>query len=148
MELSMNLVVKIAIVLIVLVVISAFITTQSGTQFTQSDANRIFNEKCLYYKSSYNCDYNQATADADFPKFFDSCRSLYGSERDSFTCLDVYCQSCSGNNMDKSKMPLGTKCTSFCQSATGLLKVGQSNTVFCSRFSSECGSSGVNCDVC
>ena len=92
MELSMRYIISAAIVVVVLVTLSLFITTGTGPSISQGSANYIFSTKCLEYKQRA-CSWS-VTYDTDYSKYVSACKQIYGPDSDSESCLYVHCSSC------------------------------------------------------
>ncbi len=148
MELALKQITLLVLFIGVLITVSMFVMTQSSIELSKTEANRIFNTKCLEYKEKYSCNLGAADTDPDFGKFVDSCRVLYGSERESLTCLTKFCSYCDENRLRVADLADDTKCAAICEYTTGSRAIGLSTGLFCGKFRQKCGASGMTCDAC
>jgi hypothetical protein len=138
MELPTNIIIAIVIAVLVLVVLSAFFMNTTSPQITTTEAQRIFNDKCIEYGTK-NCDWS-VTKDASFNDFMKACRQLNGEEREAYSCLYVYCEQCKESTTDT------MACTSLCDEARSTYNLGGNTGPVCLQISTECPAT--ECDVC
>ncbi len=142
MELSIKTVITITLIIMVLVILSFFITSQSSAQVARSDVNRVFSTKCQEYNLK-ECDWT-VTKEKDFEEFLSACRSLYGSESESYSCLYLRCPACSKAEINKGQFDTQLRCASLCEQCEGDEKLGVKSTC-CQQFASQCSESIVRC---
>ena len=136
MQLPIKIIIIIAVAVMVLVALVAFFFQSSGSSFTRAEAERVFNTMCTTY-SQRQCDWS-VTYEQEFSTYLDACRTLYGPEREAFSCLYVLCQSC--------KETTDLRCSGLCNICNGHEFASVERTTCCSRFSAECGQ--FQCDSC
>jgi hypothetical protein len=107
MDLPMNVLVVLALVVLVLIVLSAFFFGQSGQQMTEAEANKIFNLNCENYRNA-NCQWRVTRSDS-FGEFLQACHVLYGPNQHEFSCLYDFCCGFSGD----------VSCQGFCSLCRG-----------------------------
>jgi hypothetical protein len=143
--------VLLSLILIVAVVLSAFLTTQSGIQIGKTDANRIFTTKCLDYNEKYSCEFQEVQRDPDFADFVNSCKTIYGQEREANSCLHSFCNSCDDGRLNKENLADSTVCESICESCIGSMRIGaySHRSICCAQYKSnpKCASSPA-CSAC
>jgi type II secretory pathway pseudopilin PulG len=139
MQLPLKLIVVVVIVVLILLVVSSFLISQSSQQLTQAEANRIFNTQCQQYASS-GCEWD-VTRGADFPQYLNACETLYGQERDSFSCLYSLCQACKEIEINQ------VKCAGMCNICEASDGIGIDPETCCSEFTAQCNGV-VECDTC
>ncbi|MCX6816095.1 MAG: hypothetical protein NT120_04555 [Candidatus Aenigmarchaeota archaeon] len=137
MELSFRVIITSAIVILVLVVMTFFIGTNSGEQITKANANSVFNSLCQNYKSK-QCDWS-VTRETTFSDFLKACRVLYGDGKESYSCLYNYCPAC------KIQGSTNLVCSSICERCRADSSIG-TRTMCCQQYSGQC--TGTTCDAC
>ena len=138
MQLPIKLIVVIAIVAMVLVVLSSLFLSSSGQSLTKAEAERIFNTQCITY-GQRSCNW-QVTYEADFQNYLKACRTIYGEQREAFSCLYSLCDRC----FESSDL----KCSGLCNICNGHDYASIARGECCSRYQGECASSSVNCKTC
>lgn len=138
MEMPSNTVVIVLILALVLAALGAFLLQSSSTSFSQSDAQRIFASQCQNYVQQ-GCEWD-VTYRNDFSNYLNACKSLFGQERDSYSCLYTLCKGCFQTS--------DLKCAGLCSICNGHEQASVDRKTCCSRFSLQCGSSGVDCSGC
>ncbi|MBI4896348.1 MAG: hypothetical protein HY832_02265 [Candidatus Aenigmarchaeota archaeon] len=137
MEFPIKVIVVLIIVGLVLVVMNSLLLGQTGKQFTQAEALRVFNTQCAAYREQ-RCDWS-VTKDASFDSFLQACRTLYGLEREALSCLYSLCQDC------KTFDPRSLACEGRCKLCEGSKKLGIDTTDCCTIYANECQGT---CDAC
>ena len=136
MQLPIKIIIIIIIAVMVLVSLILFFFQSSGSSLTRAQAERIFNTQCTTY-SQRQCDWS-VTYEPGFQNYLESCRVLYGQEREAFSCLYVLCQSC--------KQTTDIRCSGLCNICNGHESASVERQTCCSRFSAEC--TQFQCDAC
>ena len=146
MELSIKMITVSVSVVVLLVVLSFFITTQASGQISASDANRVFSTYCQNYKLN-GCSWD-VTKSAGFDEFLGACRSIYGSESEAYSCLYVSCPACSKGDIGDTDQGNGLRCASLCEQCRADTEISVKSTC-CQQFAMSCSGSGVSCrDIC
>lgn len=83
MELPISTVVILAVAVLVLIVVTAFFLSQSGSQFRTIDAQNKFNRLC----GTIKCNSQQLSAINKGSEFYKACQELYGSDISPARCL-------------------------------------------------------------
>ncbi len=126
MELSLHVIVILALAIIVLVSVLFFVFSQSGEQISKTEANRIFQEKCSLYRS-LNCDWG-VTHREDFDEFLKACQLLYGRQNLAFSCLGKYC----------CNKVTDAKCDGLCELCKANKKAGIDYNLCLDQYKKEC----------
>jgi hypothetical protein len=142
MELPLRSIIAMVIVALVLVVVSFFVTTSSGPQLQQGDAQRVFSTVCQQY-SQQKCEWS-VTKQVAFGEFMDACRTLYGDYRDKFSCLYSLCQAC--KEFEPTQQDVA--CAAISESCEANQKLGLSTATCCTNFRGTCSTSSVKSAVC
>lgn len=136
MELPLKVIVVAAILILVLVVVSSFFLQSTGESMTKAEAERVFSSRCLTY-GQRSCEWAVAY-EPEFQDYLKACRILYGSYRESFSCLYSLCSRCFES--------ADLKCSGLCYVCNGHEYSGVSREECCSKYRSECAGSAVKCD--
>lgn len=136
MQLPIKVIIIIAIAVMVLVALIALFLQSSGGSLTRAEAERIFNTMCTTYNQR-QCEW-PVTYEAEFANYLNACRTLYGQEREAFSCLYALCQGCKETN--------DLRCSGLCYICSGHESASVDRQVCCSRFSAEC--TQFQCDAC
>lgn len=143
MELSIKTITLAVLLVIVLSVLSIFLSSQSASQIQSGDATRIFNTYCQSYKAA-DCSWD-VTKQESFNEFLDACRSIYGQESEAYSCLYISCTPCSKGDINRES---GLECASLCEQCRGNSALDIRSSC-CQQFALTCSSSNVNCrDTC
>ncbi len=135
MQLPIKIIIIVAIAVMALAALSAFFFQSSGSSLTRTQAERIFNTQCTTY-GQRQCDWS-VTYEPQFQNYLDACRVLHGQEREAFSCLYVLCSAC--------KETTNLRCSGLCNICNGHESASVERQTCCSRFSSECSGSDVDC---
>jgi hypothetical protein len=144
MELPLRTIIVMIIVALVLVVLSFFISTSSGPQITQGDAQRVFSTMCQQYKPQ-GCPWS-VTKESSFSQFLGACRTLYGDYRDKFSCLYSLCEACNDNSLKPTQPDIA--CAAIAESCEANQKLGVSTGACCANFRSTCTGVSVQAAAC
>lgn len=136
MELPLKAVIVVVILALVLVSVSLFFLQSSGQSLTKAEAERIFSTQCLTY-GQRACEW-AVTYEPQFQEYLKACRVLYGSYRESFSCLYSLCSRCFES--------ADLKCSGLCHLCNGHEYSGVSRQECCSRYANECSASSVKCE--
>ncbi len=141
MELSTKAVVLIVVMVLVVIVLVSFFLFQSGSQISKADAKSIFEQKCIDY-GKRSCPWD-VTEEQGFDNFLQSCKVLYGSEREAFSCIYSLCGQCKGFEIEN------LECAARCSAIQGLQKKGGSDIpALCTEYKSDSRCGSVQCGVC
>ena len=137
MELPIKTITIVVILALLLVIVTTFLFQSSGTSLTKAEAERIFSAQCQSYVQQ-GCEWDSTYA-PDFSKYLNACRTLYGQERDSYSCLYTLCKGCFETN--------DIKCAGLCSICNGHQDVSIDRKTCCARFNAQCGTS-LDCNAC
>jgi len=138
MEISTRIIVVLVLVLLVVVVISSFFLFQTGTSAGKAQAEAVFRSQCLSYQKQ-NCAW-RVTEMPEFQGFVDSCKILYGQDREAFSCLYSLCTQCKSFALEN------VRCESICRGIDGEKTLGNDINEACGIYKSDCGK--VACRIC
>jgi len=132
-ELPIGIIVVIAIASLVLVSLLLMLTFQTGSAGASGDIQQIFNTRCNLYKAE-GCGW-ELTKSSGFDQFLSACQSIYGADRQEFSCLFQLCCQTSEN----------IESDGLCSTCQGLKEAGVSNAACCQQYRDQFGSA---CAVC
>src|SRR5687768_17384322 len=131
MDLPVKTIAIVVILALVLVVLVTFLFQSSGTSLNKADAERIFSSQCQTYVQR-GCSWD-VTYESGFDNYLSACRTLYGEERESYSCLYTLCKGCFETN--------DLRCSSLCNICNGHEDASVDRKTCCTRFNAQCGSS-------
>lgn len=135
--LSTTAIVILILAAVVLAAILYFIFFQAASEMTQAEANSIFYGKCSDYRAR-KCDW-AVTYEEDFGRFVQACRHLFGTFRDSYSCLYSMCPDCKELNLGD------VKCSGLCRLCEGNHYASIKTKDCCLRYKNECST---GCELC
>ncbi len=138
MDLPVKAVVLIVIAVLLLVSLGSFFIFRTGQSAGEVDARKTFGDMCLSFDSR-GCPWN-VTEDANFGNFINACKIIYGQDKEAFTCLYSFCDSC------KKFDPAFSACAGRCTQLQGQSKVGIDIGAGCTLYKADC--TGLKCGVC
>lgn len=135
MELPTKVIIIVAIVVLTLVAITTFFLQSTGETLSRADAERVFATQCQIY-SQQACSWD-VTYRPEFQQYMRACRTLYGTHRDSYSCLYTLCQKCFET--------ADVKCAGLCKICEGHEAASVDRKTCCSRYASGCRGTTVDC---
>jgi hypothetical protein len=138
MELPIKSVILIAICVLVLVAVSSFFFFRVNPEIDKAKAQRTFNLACNDY-AKRGCAW-ELTEEAGFSDFLDSCKIVFGSDKEEFSCLYSMCSEC------KQFEAQYTQCAGRCSRIEADLRMGIGITDTCATYLEQCP--GHACQAC
>lgn len=134
--------VVILVMIMLAVALSSFFIFQSGTEISKADAQRVFGESCIEYEKK-QCSWD-VTEQQGFGKFVESCKVLFGQEREALTCLYSLCGRCKSFELED------LHCRSVCQQVQALSRNGGASdtAALCEQYRTEAQCGSVQCGAC
>ena len=135
-----NMVVVIAVAVLLVAVVASFFLLQSSGGISKTQAQNLFNIQCQEYGKE-SCTWN-VTDRADFQQFVNSCKILYGQDKEALTCLYSICSQCKRFDINN------YRCDYLCSGIRGQRDLGNSVDEACSTYKADAQCGTIKCGAC